>query len=335
MLGTRTALVTASMLSAEHAQELERAAETARIAASAAVEAAEAATAAAALIEATLAQHRQSQSKPQNQSESEMSHDSEAMRVSSRTTTASVTAASRPAPQNLPAPSVGPEAITAAEPAVAPASAAKPPRRGISCQSGLEAEPGAIERQTAARAPNLNPAIVFKATRSLVGFAHQPDMLLHHGREHHPEKPERITVALDRLHASDLLKSCHPLNSERHATDEELLAVHTSGHLKRVATAARAVEDNPDDQALREPHGDGAIYYHEMTERSARCAAGSVLEAVDATLRGEVHSAYALVRPPGHHAEADEALGFCFYNSAVSTIPPHAAADTWMCGSAG
>lgn len=139
-------------------------------------------------------------------------------------------------------------------------------------------------------------------------------MLLHRGRAIHPEKPERVTTALERLNASGLLNGCVKIPA-REATQEELLAVHTSGHIARVAECTRAVEENPDDQALREPQGDGAIYYHETTERAARSAAGCVIEAVDATLRGKVRSAFALVRPPGHHAEADEALGFCFYNT--------------------
>ncbi len=142
-------------------------------------------------------------------------------------------------------------------------------------------------------------------------------MLRHRGRAHHPEKPERLTVALQRLRTAGLLDRCCELSHARLATDEELLAVHTVEHVERVAAAARAVRDNPDDRALREPQGDGAIYYHEETERAARSAVGSVLEAMHAAVRGEVRSAFALVRPPGHHAEADEALGFCFFNSAA------------------
>ena len=159
---------------------------------------------------------------------------------------------------------------------------------------------------------------VASTASALVGFACQPEhMLLHRGRQHHPEKPERLTAVLDRLRASGLLDRCRQLSAERLATDEELLAVHTAGHLERVAAATRAVQDKPDDRALREPQGDGAIYYHEHTERAARCAAGSTLEATDAVLLGRARTALALVRPPGHHAERDEAMGFCFYNNAA------------------
>ena len=151
-----------------------------------------------------------------------------------------------------------------------------------------------------------------------VGVAHQPDTLLHRGPSaRHPEKPERVTVALDRLRATGLLGRCESLCEERTATDDELLAVHTAAHLDRIKAATLAVQERPDDRIHREPQGDGAIYYHEATERSARCAAGSALEATEAVLLGKVRSAFALVRPPGHHAESDEALGFCFFNNAA------------------
>ena len=152
-------------------------------------------------------------------------------------------------------------------------------------------------------------------TSNAVGFAYQPEMLLHRGpRNHHPEKPERLTAVLDVLQAGGLLDQCVRLPA-RSATDDELLRVHTSEHLKHVAAATLAVAESPGDRSLQEPHGVDAIYYHASTERAARTAAGCVLQATEHVLCGECRTAFALVRPPGHHAEADEAIGFCFYNS--------------------
>eukprot|EP00966_Prymnesium_polylepis_P296679 6853753-Prymnesium_polylepis.1 len=152
---------------------------------------------------------------------------------------------------------------------------------------------------------------------SKVGFAYDASMLLHchkGARQQHPERPERLTVALDQLGATGLLGRCERL-PERFATDEELLRVHTPKHLAHVAACAEAVQSCPGDGALHEPQGDGAIYYNGSTERAARAAAGCVLAAADAVIRHQVQSAFALVRPPGHHAEAEHAMGFCFYNS--------------------
>ena len=156
-----------------------------------------------------------------------------------------------------------------------------------------------------------------RSMRAAVGFAYHPCMLEHCGcSDKHPEKPERVTTILQRLEGAGLTARCKALLSEeRLASDEELLAVHTEAHIANVTAGSEAVRAAPESRGLREPHGDGAIYFHEATEHSARAAAGSVLSACDAALSGKVRTAFALVRPPGHHAEAGEALGFCFYNS--------------------
>ena len=52
-------------------------------------------------------------------------------------------------------------------------------------------------------------------------------------------------------------------------------------------------------------------------DRVARLAAGGTIAAVDAVMTGDIDAAYALVRPPGHHAMADEGMGFCVFNNAV------------------
>ena len=168
----------------------------------------------------------------------------------------------------------------------------------------------------ASASSDVAPTASSAATR--VAVAHHPDQLLHRGPDaRHPEVPDRVSVSLDRLRDAGLLERCDCLCRARSATDDELLAVHAAAHLERVAAASAAVAARPDERGLREPQGDGAIYYHEHTERAARCAAGSTLEATDAVLLGRARTALALVRPPGHHAERDEAMGFCFYNNAA------------------
>jgi acetoin utilization deacetylase AcuC-like enzyme len=91
----------------------------------------------------------------------------------------------------------------------------------------------------------------------------------------------------------------------RAAEDDDLLRVHTRDHVAAmVATRGRAVM--LDDDTFTSP----------LSEEVARLAAGAVLTAVDLVLDGPQGSrALALVRPPGHHAEADTPMGFCLYNS--------------------
>ena len=158
-----------------------------------------------------------------------------------------------------------------------------------------------------------------------VGVVHADEMLLHCSpSDSNPERPERLSVAIETLEQCGLLAQCRRLPS-RSATDAELLRVHAAEHVARVGAAAAAVKAEPTDAKRTMPHGDGGIYYHEHTDVSARVAAGCVLQATDAVVDGEVGGSFAVVRPPGHHAEVNEARGFCFYNN-VAVAAQHALA---------
>ena len=88
----------------------------------------------------------------------------------------------------------------------------------------------------------------------------------------------------------------------RFATDDELARVHTREYLGglRAQSEARGGDG-----------GDGATPFGAGSFDIARLAVGGVLEAADAIMRGEVRNAYALTRPPGHHAEPDIGRGYC------------------------
>jgi acetoin utilization deacetylase AcuC-like enzyme len=88
------------------------------------------------------------------------------------------------------------------------------------------------------------------------------------------------------------------------ATREQLLRVHTAAHVDAVAaTAGRTVRFDPDTQA-------GPRSY-----AAALKAAGAVADATARVLEGSLDRAFCLSRPPGHHAEADRAMGFCLFNN--------------------
>jgi acetoin utilization deacetylase AcuC-like enzyme len=102
--------------------------------------------------------------------------------------------------------------------------------------------------------------------------------------------------------------SCEP----RPATPEELHGVHTPEHVERVAaTRGRTVRFDADTQA-------GPLSYE-----AALLAAGAVVDAVDRVLAGTLGRAFCAVRPPGHHALADRAMGFCLFNN-VAVAAAHA-----------
>jgi acetoin utilization deacetylase AcuC-like enzyme len=97
----------------------------------------------------------------------------------------------------------------------------------------------------------------------------------------------------------------------RKATDEEILAVHTEEHLARIKAESEQPKGGDSGDGLS-PFGPGGI-------EIGRLAAGGMIEATTAVVEGRVDNAYALIRPPGHHAEPETGRGFCmFANLAIA-----------------
>lgn len=119
----------------------------------------------------------------------------------------------------------------------------------------------------------------------------------------HPERPERAEV-LEAV-AAGFAASRGIVVEPRSATDDDLARVHSREHIAGIV-AVRGRATRIDADTFTSPDSDDI----------ARLAAGAVLTAVDHVLDGARGSrALALVRPPGHHAEADRAMGFCLYNN--------------------
>lgn len=125
-----------------------------------------------------------------------------------------------------------------------------------------------------------------------------------------PEGKRRIKNLMDVLGLTPQLLAIAP----RPATEDELARAHTREHIARV----KAVSDAGGGQLARRyfstPIGEGGFAI-------AALAAGGCIALVDAVLDGKVHNGYALVRPPGHHAEPDEAMGVCIFgNVAIAAL---------------
>lgn len=131
-----------------------------------------------------------------------------------------------------------------------------------------------------------------------------PAFLAHDPGPRHPECPARLSKTLAMLES-------HPLEGVRRerpraASEAELARVHAP----ELISALRALDG-------REAMIDEDTFTSPGSYRAAVLAAGAGLGAVEAVLRGEARNAFALVRPPGHHAEPDRAMGFCLFNNAA------------------
>ncbi|RKT53804.1 class II histone deacetylase [Saccharothrix australiensis] len=116
----------------------------------------------------------------------------------------------------------------------------------------------------------------------------------------HFENPDAKRRVHELVVATGLLDRLTRL-APRPATDDEILLVHTPDHLRRLTDANETGGDA----------GDGGSPFGRGSLDIARLAAGGTIRCVEAVLDGDVGNAYALVRPPGHHAVPDSGMGFC------------------------
>ena len=143
-----------------------------------------------------------------------------------------------------------------------------------------------------------------------LGLVTDPRFRAHDPGPHHPECPERLEV-LESLFAAGDLRDV-PRVPVRSATEEELTRVHSAALVRAVAASA----------GREHTRYDADTSASAGTFEAACLASGGAIELVDAVLDGQVDCGFAALRPPGHHAEADRAMGFCFFNN-VAVVAEH------------
>jgi histone deacetylase 6 len=174
-----------------------------------------------------------------------------------------------------------------------------------------------------------------------VGYVYSSDMMLHASETgQHPEQPERIARIRMAIRDANLLQQMKQIPIRPVKKDEALL-VHSQEHwhkvlaiqcelrlvihIRTVVSRIRYIaywENLPASAMSQSEIIESEAYYDSLslyvmsgTTRAARLSCGGVIEACLAVTRGELKKTFAIVRPPGHHAEPEEHMGFCFFNN--------------------
>jgi acetoin utilization deacetylase AcuC-like enzyme len=138
-----------------------------------------------------------------------------------------------------------------------------------------------------------------------VAFISHPDCLRHDVGPVHPESPARLWAINDQLIASRLETVLRHYDAPA-ATRAQLERVHDAGYIDRIERAAPPSGMIAlDPETLMSAHSLSACLH----------AAGAAVLGVDLVMRGEAEAAFCSVRPPGHHAERDHAMGGCIFNN--------------------
>ena len=131
------------------------------------------------------------------------------------------------------------------------------------------------------------------------------DLYLEHDTGGHPESPRRLTAIMDGLNSRGILENLVPVAPGR-AGAGIIELVHSSSYIKwveKMVNGGARILDS----------GDTVV--SEGSFEAARLAAGGVTAAVDAVMEERVRNCFCVVRPPGHHALHDRAMGFCLFNN--------------------
>jgi acetoin utilization deacetylase AcuC-like enzyme len=136
-------------------------------------------------------------------------------------------------------------------------------------------------------------------------FLYDERYLLHKTGPDHPERPDRIEAVWEHLQTTDFFPSLSLLKPEP-APVKWIEEIHRPDYIRRVKEACRT----------RSAHLDSLdTTISPESYEIALLAVGGVLRLIDAIFKGEARNGFGLLRPPGHHAERDQALGFCLFNN--------------------
>uniref|UniRef100_A0A8D3ASR1 Protein deacetylase HDAC6 n=1 Tax=Scophthalmus maximus TaxID=52904 RepID=A0A8D3ASR1_SCOMX len=126
----------------------------------------------------------------------------------------------------------------------------------------------------------------------------------------HVESPDRVRSIMKELETQELLSHCIRVEP-REATEDELLLAHKKHYVDMMKSTQTMSESEL--HTLSESYD--SVYLHPESFQVCVLAVGSVLQLVDRVMTSELRNGFAVIRPPGHHAQANQANGFCVFNN--------------------
>ena len=151
-----------------------------------------------------------------------------------------------------------------------------------------------------------------------IGFCFDERMLLHRDSKHvHQECPERAMSVYINLVLKELTNKLVRIQCEE-AKEEDLLLVHTQEYINKIKEIS---ENNSKNKNITNHNlSEKDSYDNFATFESAKLASGSLIEICKNILSKKIEHGYAIIRPPGHHADMSTARGFCIFNSVAIAV---------------
>ncbi|KAI0215599.1 Histone deacetylase 6 [Lamellibrachia satsuma] len=146
--------------------------------------------------------------------------------------------------------------------------------------------------------------------RTCVAYDEQMRQHKCHTIPNHPERPDRVSSIYKLFEEEGLVHRCKRLQT-RTATTDELKLVHSESYIEEVSS----YQTKPEEELAELEQRQMSLYLSQEAFECACLATGCVLNTVDEVMQGQSQNGLAIIRPPGHHAEASRGMGFCFFNS--------------------